>query len=426
MTDIQPFRALRYAQGKVELSDVLAPVYDVVAPGERAALWDSHPHAAVRLELTREVSEEAHTDYLDVAERLAAWRSAGVLERDAAAACYVLRQRFEAPDGRQLARLGFFAALRLEDYAARVVLPHERTLPAPRADRLKLQRATRANLSSILLLYEDRDLELDALLEAALETGECVRATDTAGVQNELAPLRNPDAIATLQAFMAARPVVIADGHHRYETALAFRDEERSRTAAADAPCERLLACFVNAHAEGSLLLPIHRVLRKLTTTTRPDAALSKLLESGWRQRVAPVKAKTPQDVALALRTHLAPHAPDHAFALDDGKGALHIFARARDEEITVRKIHRQVLGEVFGLDEKAIQSGAVAFPKSTLQAAEDVRAGRGALALYLNALSPDDIFRVTAAGETLPQKSSYFAPKLPTGLLFRTLEGDA
>jgi uncharacterized protein (DUF1015 family) len=420
VTDIGPFRALRYDPSRVDLSSVLAPVYDVVAPEDRARLWDSHPHAAVKLELTRDAADEATTDYTDVGERLTSWQADGVLQREETPAVYVLRQRFTAPDGRELARLGFFAELRLEDYEARVVRPHERTLAGPKADRLKILRATRTNLSSVFMLYEDRDRKLDVLLENALESGEIIRSTDTAGVVNEMVVLQEPAAIEELRAFMAPRPVVIADGHHRYETALGFRAECRAagETGEAASP-ERLLSYFANAYAEGTLLLPIHRLVREAPA---PDAASWERLEaSGWTCREQ--ASAEPEAMQALLKEHLEPLADRFAFAADDGSGTLRIFSRPADEELSVRVIHREVLGGVFGLDDAALREGAVSFPKSTIQVARDLAAGKGTVALYLNALSPDDVFSVTEAGETLPQKSTFFAPKLPTGLVFRRLD---
>jgi uncharacterized protein (DUF1015 family) len=418
MTDVRPFRALRYDPRRVELARVLAPVYDVVAPEDRPLYWERDPHNALRLELTKRVEEEADTDYAETAERLAEWRREGVLVRDAAPALYVLRQRFRAPDGRGLVRTGFFAALRLEDYERRIVRPHERTLAGPKADRLKILRATRVNLSSVFLLYEDRAGELDRVLEAALASRDAVEATDDAGIEHRLAPLRDAAAIVAVQGFLAPRPVVIADGHHRYETALAFRDE-RSRAGEGDpeAPPARILAYFANAFAPGSLLLPIHRLVRK---GPPPRAEVWQRL-AGWERREVAVAGA--DAIPAALAEHLAPLADRHAFAADDGSGRLVIFSKPADGELTVRVLHRDVLAGLLGLDDAAVRDGAVDFPKSALQTARDVRSGRGALALYLNPLQPDDVFRVTEAGETLPQKSTFFHPKLPTGLLFRTLE---
>jgi uncharacterized protein (DUF1015 family) len=418
MTDVRPFRALRYDPARVEWARVLAPVYDVVAPEDRPLYWDRDPYNALRLELTKSVDEEAGTDYAEAAERLAAWRAEGVLVRDAEPALYVLRQSFKAPDGRALARTGFLAALRLEDYARRVVRPHERTLAGPKADRLKILRATRVNLSSVFLLYEDRGAELEAVLDAALAGPEVQEANDDAGIAHRLAPLRDPAAVARIRQFLAPRPVVIADGHHRYETALAFRDERRAAgEQGAEAPPERILAYFANAFAPGSLLLPIHRLVR---AGPAPGPEVWRRLE-GWERREVTVASA--EAIPAALAEHLAPLAGRHAFAADDGSGRLALFSRPADGELTVRVLHREVLDAVLGLDDAAVRDGAVAFPKSALQTARDVRLGRGALALYLNPLGPDDVFRVTEAGETLPQKSTFFYPKLPTGLLFRALE---
>jgi uncharacterized protein (DUF1015 family) len=420
VTDVIPFRALRYHSGKVEMDRVLAPVYDVVAPQDRAVYYDRDPYNAMRLVLTRTVEEEATTDYADVARYLAKWRAEGVLALDAEPALYVLRQRFTAPGGGALERVGFFGALQLEDYERRIVRPHETTLSGPKADRLKILRAAQTNLSSVFMLYEDREMTLAEMLGEALRSPQAISMSDGDGIEHTLAPLRDPGAIARVQAFLAERPVVIADGHHRYETALNYRDERRAESATRDphAPYERLLTYFANAFAPGSLLLPIHRVVLKLPPTTG----------AGWRSRLREWEQRTVQVSGIealpaALEEHLAPLSGSYAFAADDGSGALQIFSRPAGEELSVRVIHREVLGDVFHLDQDAVRDGAVAFPKSTLQAARDVREGRGAVALYLNPLEPDDVFRVTGAGETLPQKSTFFFPKLPTGLLFRVLE---
>jgi uncharacterized protein (DUF1015 family) len=420
MTDIAPFRALRYDSGRVELERVLAPVYDVVAPEDRPVYYDRDPYNALRLVLTRSKAEEATTDYADVARTLAKWRAEGVLVLDDEPALYVLRQRFRAPAGGEVERVGFFAALHLEDYESGIVRPHERTLAGPKADRLKILRASQTNLSSVFMLYEDREGRLAEMLDETASSPEAVSVRNDEGIEHTLAPLRDPGAIARVRAFMAERPVVIADGHHRYETALAYRDERRADSATTDphAPHERILTYFANAFAPGSLLLPIHRVILKLPAATG-EGWRSRLHE--WEQRTVPVSDI--EAIPAALEEHLAPLAGSYAFAADDGSGALQVFSRAAGEDLSVRVIHREVLGGVFDLDEDAIRDGAVDFPKSTLQAARDVRKGRGAVALYLNPLAPDDVFRVTGAGETLPQKSTFFFPKLPTGLLFRALE---
>ena len=422
MTCVRPFRALRYDPARVDLARVLVPPYDVISREERARLWERDPHCAIRLELTREIDEESRTDYSEVAERLARWRRAGILVRDASPAFYALRQRFSGPDGSPVERIGFFASLRLEDYAKRVVRPHERTLAAPKADRLKLLRAARANLSSVFCLYEDRELALGPLLASALDGTSAARVRDAEGIEHVLVRIEEPAPVEAVRSFLAGRACVIADGHHRYETALEYRDERlRGEPGASEeAPFRSILAYFANAYGPGTLLRPIHRVILKGPAPT--DAAWRERL-AGWEERSVAVGRA--EEIPALLGRHLEPLRDRHAFAADDGSGRLRVFSRAASDELGVRVVHREVLEGLFGLDEAAVRDGAVDFPKSALEAARQVRAGRGAVAIYLNPLEPEDVFRVTAAGELLPQKSTFFHPKLPTGLVFRSLEAD-
>ena len=224
MTRIRPFRALRYDPGRVDLDRVVAPPYDVIAPRDRASYFDRDPHNAIRLTLTREVEQEATTDYSEIRRTLDAWRTSAVLVRDASPALYGLRERFVAPDGSAHVRDAFFALLHLEDYERRIVRPHELTLAGPKADRLKLLRAAGANLSSVLVLYEDRDGELDRVLAPALDAEPVAEARDPAG-SHRLTRMADRASVEAVCAFLSERPVVIADGHHRYETALKYRDE---------------------------------------------------------------------------------------------------------------------------------------------------------------------------------------------------------
>jgi uncharacterized protein (DUF1015 family) len=422
MTRVRPFPALRYDPARVDLGRVVVPPYDVIAAADREAFYDRDPHNAIRLELTRNVADEAGTDYADVRATLESWQAEGVLVHDAAPSFYALRQTFRAPEGGEHTREGFFALLHLEDYEARIVRPHERTLAGPKADRLKMLRATKANLSVVFLLYEDRDQELAGVLSGAFEAGDLGVAEDQTGAVHRLARVGDEAAAETIHDFLARQAVVIADGHHRYETALKYRDECRAagQGDADDAPHEWILAYFANAYAPGSLLLPIHRLV--LEGDMPSDEVWSEQLTE-WR--VDRVSVASAEAVPEALTRHLEPLADQHAFALDDASGTLRIFSRKRDEgdALTVRIIHGDIIEGVFGLSEDAVREGAIAYPKSALQTARDLRAGEGAVAIYLNPLAPEDVFRVTGAGEVLPQKSTFFYPKLPSGLVFRTLD---
>lgn len=418
MTVVRPFRALRYDPSVVDLSRVIVPPYDVIAADERGAFFDRDPHNAIRFELTRNAADEADTDYHWIRETLDAWRASGVLIQDDEPGYYVMGQRYSGPGGEILERIGFFGELKLEEYESRVVRPHERTLAGPRADRLKLLQAAEANLSSVFLLYEDQDDHLGRLLAEALEEGEVARARDQAGVDYRLARLTDPEKIAQLRAFLADRPTVIADGHHRYETALEYR-RQRIGTEGddPDAPWQSTVAYFANAYAPGTLLLPIHRVVR--------EAAVPN--EEEWRKalpewRVTRLPEAGPDGIDALLAEHLAPLAGLPAFVADRGRGPALLIHRteAREGELMVRILEDEVLGPVFGLDVEAIRGGAVGFPKSAVRAAREVREGQGTVALYLDPVAPEDVFRVTAEGDVMPQKSTCFHPKVPTGMVFR------
>jgi len=422
MSEVRPFRALRYDTQRVDLGRVIVPPYDVIAAEERETFFERDPHNAIRLELTREVKDQSTTDYAQIPETLAEWRRAGVLLHDPQPGLYPLRQRFTDPDGREQVRQGFFALLRLEDYESRVVRPHERTLDGPKADRLKVLRAAQANLSSVFTLYEDRGDELAKVIGKAFEDSPIATATDETGMVHQLARLIDPADIESVRDFMADRPLVIADGHHRYETALNYRNEKRKEhpEAGPEAPWEFILVYLANAYAPGTLLLPIHRLIVKGAVPT--EAAWTDRLP-GWSHRTVPIAS--PEELPALLAQHLAPLANRRAFAVDDASGSLRIFSKPleQDGELTIRVLHREVIAGVFDLDEADVAQGAIDYPKSAVQTAIDLRHGRGAVALYLNPLAPDDVFRVTEAGDVLPQKSTFFYPKLPTGLVFRLHE---
>jgi len=419
MTDVRPFRALRYDPDRVELSNVIVPPYDVVQPDERAGFYDRDPHNAIRFELVRDVADDASTDYAQVAELLAEWRGSGILARDETPALYVMSQRFQAPSGAWLERTGFFAELGLAAYSEGQVLPHERTLAGPKADRLRLLSAARANLSSVFLLYEDRGREIEPLLEAAMRDHRLATARDDAGVEYQLAALHGEPA-DRVSRFLAGRQTVIADGHHRYETALAYRDRQREAGRGLDDPSASTLAFFANAYAEGSLLLAIHRVIRKVPAPT--DALWDERLP-GWER--TSVAMGDGSEIASLIDDHLAPLRGHPCFAADDGSGVLHVFSRAEPlgERLMVSILEQEVIGSVFGLDAAAIVDGAVTFKKRPEHAAREVRTGDGTVALYLNPVEPDDVFRVSAQAEVMPQKSTFFYPKVPTGLVFRLHE---
>jgi uncharacterized protein (DUF1015 family) len=285
-----------------------------------------------------------------------------------------------------------------------------------------MMRATRANLSPIFLLYEDREQALAGILAAAFESPGVESASDVAGVTHSLAVLDDPAQIQRLSDFLADRAVVIADGHHRYETALAYRDEQRGKSthAGESASHESTLVYLANAFAPGTLLLPIHRVIKK---GGAPAAETWSRCLPGWSSKEVPVAGA--EAVRARLAECLAPLAGKPAFVADDGLGMLRLFWRDEplEDRLMVRILEDEVIGNVFRLDTDAIRDGAVGFPKNAERAAAEVRSGEGCVALYINPVRPEDVFRVTAAGDVMPQKSTFYYPKIPTGLVFRMQE---
>lgn len=427
MTVVRPFHALRYDLKRVELSKVIVPPYDVVADDERSVFFERDPHNAIRFELTRDASEEAGTDYAHLSELLDEWRKAGVLIQDPGPGYYVMRQRFHTQDGKVLERVGFYAELGLAEYSEKQVMPHERTLAGPKADRLKLLQAAEANLSSVFLLYEDsEDVLGDILLSAFGSNGELLgSAADDGGVEYELARLTDSESLAAIESFLAQRSCVIADGHHRYETALEYRRLKRAEdeSTSDEIPCDSTLAYFANAYAPGSLLLPIHRVVlnKAVPSTEEWEARLP-----GWTRSEITAEGDA-SEVAASAMDLLADHEGAAAFVADAGDGLLQLFVRSEPlgDSLLVRLVEEEVLNRVFGLSTDDIRGGEVHFPKSAQRAALDVRQGKGNVALYLNPLRPEDVFRVTREGEVMPQKSTFFYPKIPTGMVFRLHEVD-
>lgn len=418
MSIVRPFSAVRYDPDRVDLSSVIVPPYDVIAADERGSFFDRDPHNAIRFELTRDAADEASADYSEIREIFDAWRASGVLIQDERPGYYVMGQRYGAPSGGELERIGFFGELALEEYAARVVRPHERTLAGPKADRLKLLRAAEANLSAVFLLYEDRENELAALLARTLVESEIGRATDQAGVAYRLARMTDSAGVERLRHFLAARPCVIADGHHRYETALEYRHQQTRATGDdPNAAWQSTIAYFANAYAPGSLLLPIHRVVREIPAPS--EEAWRKHLPGWTVMRLANVG---PDQIEAQLAKALAPLASLPAFLVESTHGQTLLIHQGepRKAELMVRILEQEVLSVVFGLDVDAIRGGAVGFPKSAVRAAREIREGQGTVALYLNPMTADDVFRVTAEGDVMPQKSTFFYPKVPTGMVFR------
>jgi uncharacterized protein (DUF1015 family) len=437
--DIRPFRALRYDTATVtDQWLVLAPPYDVIGSAEQERLLARHPANIVRLDLPREEAGDGPDErYRRAARTLAGWRSDGTLHKDPHPSIYVYEQTYRVPgtDASRVQR-GFFARLRLEAFGeGSGVLPHERTLSGPKEDRYKLLRATGVNTSPVVVLYDDAAGAGRSVLDAVTRGRADLDVTDDDGVRHRLwAVSADGDAaaaVAPLLAAASATPVTIADGHHRYETALRYRDERRmSRSCEEDPAFDYLLTLFLDAVGEPLTVLPTHRILRGLG-----DDGVATLLD---RLDEFFVAERGMTEEALRDRFEAAGLAPggEGRFGLWTRTGGAVLTARRHAFEpflpaggAAVRALDVTLLGialdRLLGIGADAVAAGAVSYAKSAGDAIDRVDAGvDGADAAFLLESTPvASVSAVAADGDVMPQKSTYFYPKALSGLLINPHE---
>ena len=427
---VRPFRALRYPADAVDLASVVAPPYDVVDPARQAELLARDPRNVVRLDLPpAEPGEEPDARYRRAARTLAGWRSTGVLRSDARPAFYAYEQTYRLPGSEDVrTQRGFFGRMRIEPYGSGV-RRHERTLPAPREDRYRLLRATGVNTSPVVMLYEDAGGAASEILEAVAATAPATDITDDDGVAHRLWPVTEAAAIETLAAAAGGGPLTVADGHHRYETALRYRDERRVGAPAGDPDpaWDYTLALFLDAAHEPLATLPTHRVVRGLG--------------EGWLEaaRAGLNEWFSIEDVDRRDELVAAFGAPRQGgagrFGLWTRDGGLRLQARTEtfegalgNDAVSRLDVARLglVLERLLGLGPEEVAAGERL--EYTHDAAEAIarvdRSAAGADAAFLLEATPvSAVLDVAAAGEVMPQKSTYFYPKALTGLVINPHE---
>jgi uncharacterized protein (DUF1015 family) len=435
--EIRPFRALRYVPEVVgDLALVVAPPYDVIGPDLQRRLLDRHPKNVVRLDLpTVEPGDEPDERYRRAARTLAAWRSDGTFHKERRAAIYVYEQVYRVP-GSDIERTqrGFFARLRLEAFGpGSGVLPHERTLAAPREDRYRLLRATGVNTSPVVGLYDDTSGGSLAILASIAAGRPEIDVTDDDGVAHRLwlAPAEGElgDHVAEILRIAAAGAITIADGHHRYETALRYRDERRmSRSCEEDPAFDYLLILLLETTAEPLTVLPTHRVVRGLGAAGLAvmNQGLPALFDSVRADREALVASFGGVAAGGAGRFGLWTRAGGSiltarrdAFATGEAGGGTAL----RELDVTLLGL---ALERLAGIDTAAIAGGErIAYTKSVAEALDSVDANLdGADAAFLLEPTPvGSISAVAGEGDVMPQKSTYFYPKALTGLVINPHE---
>jgi uncharacterized protein (DUF1015 family) len=447
MADIQPFRALRYDLGQVSAAQVVTQPYDKITPAMQERYYAASPYNLVRIILgRREPDDPGDNVYTRAAAFGRDWRAQGILRQDPAPSIYAYSQSFTAPSGDKFERRGFIALGRVEDYSAKVVFRHEQTLSKPKADRLDLLRATRAHYEQLFLLYEDSG-EIDSLLSSSTRAAPNlappnvappnIDVADEYEVMHRVWQISDAEVVASVQNRMRDKRLVIADGHHRYETALNFRDE--SRTAAGPnssptAPYEFVMMTFVNMNDPGLLVLPTHRVVHSL-----PNFSAEEFQKSSSAlfavDEIDPALDASHAAELLRERgrdgTALLAVTAQRAFLLHSPKAESAKFLAgfsSRQRALDVVQLHKCLLEGVLHLSEESIRNQQnLSYLRDASEALAQVRKGKGKdaanIVFLMNACPVAQVRDVAFAGEVMPQKSTDFYPKLLSGLTAYALD---
>ena len=434
MAEIVPFRALRYDPHQVKLSDVVTQPYDKITPPMQARYYELNPHNLVRIILGRrlETDNDRFNVYTRAAEYLHDWRSGGILKQDLEPSVYLYSQTFTLPGTRDLAeRRGMIALGRLHDYSDGMVFRHEQTLAKPREDRLSLLRATRAHFGQIFMLYRDPQGELEKLLAAHAGEDPDISVLDEYEVLHRVWRIFNPGLLADVREKMRDKKLLIADGHHRYETALAYRDERRAQSPTADpgAPYEFVMMTLISMESNGLVILPTHRVVQGLPTYDREQ-----MLEAAGRFfDIEQIHVRSENRSATTLLQEAGESGTAFVAVTRQGpylmrakprvvQEALH-FMSPLQRQLDVVQLHRILLERVLGISEEAIRNQEhVVYERDAFEAISRVRQGAN-IAFLMNPARIEQVSDVAFAGEVLPQKSTDFYPKLLSGLAIYALE---
>jgi len=421
MVDILPFRGIRYAPAAAgaALDQLAAPPYDVISPTEQDALYAKHPANIVRLILGREDDK-----YAQAARLFREWLASGTLKAEETPSMYVYRQKFDDPlTGQPVPeRVGLVCLMKLEDYSTGRVLPHEKTLTGPKADRLDLLRATEAQFESIYGLFSDPDSAVRSFIQEYDDREDVIERVDgLLGSTHKVERIADADAQAVLKELMADKAVFIADGHHRYETALTYQQEVHTEAAAESPhPADYILVTLTAFEDEGLLVLPTHRLVRNVPA--EKIAALPAALAQSFtlsESRLETIEAEIAAQAAVGKVAFgvVLPGSVHLAVLIADPS------ALGAAERLPVSLLGTLILDECLGIDAAKVADGSqVSYTREISEAAQAVASGDAQAAFVLGRPSAAEVEAVSLAGEVMPQKSTFFYPKLLSGLVLRDL----
>lgn len=426
MAEVQPLQTLRYERAVVgPLERVIAPPYDVIDDELRAELVERSPHNVVEVDLP--VDPEGGDRYAHAAETLARWRDEGALVSEAEPTFWALEQEYAAPDGSQRRRRGFFARVRVEDYGPGRIRPHERTHPGPKEDRLRLTRATRANLSPIFSLFPDPAGAAADALAGVAEGQPFATATDHEGTRNSLWRIADPDRVAALQEALSEAELLIADGHHRYETARVYAEE-----VGGEGPHRYVLMFLCSLSDPGLTVFPTHRLLSGLSDDPAKQRAIRAALSRDFEiEEVEADRLEPAGDPAGRVQLGYidAFHRQPYLLTLKDQAIADAALAGKPDpyRRLDTAVLEAIVLQGALGMTEDDISHlRGLGYSKSFDDALDAVRGGRFDAGFFMRATPVEQVREIAETGESMPPKSTFFHPKIPTGLVFNLLEWEA
>ncbi len=452
MAEISPFRAWRYDPRKVgRLELVITQPYDKITPAMQERYYSLSPFNLVRI--IRGKIEPGDDEKNNVYSRAAAhfrdWIGQGILISDPQPALYAYDQEYEVPGRKERKRRhGFIALGRIEDYSAGVVFRHEQTLSAPKADRLELLRHTRAHFGQIFMLYSDPSRQIERTLEAAARQVPGWHVEDEYGATHSVSPVTDPATISKVVSSMRDKKLIIADGHHRYETALNYRDECRERLGASrsdvdlNAPHEHVMMTFVNMNSPGLTILPTHRVFSSRSAGSPFDFKTFRDAASSFFDWYAyPIAADQTPDGLNQFRHDMASRGKQrpaigvavagdpslYLFLLKESVGLAELLPEVPElqRQLDVVILHKLLLERCLGLTLESIAAQQnLSYVREFEAGWEAVRSGGAQTSFFLNPVRIEQVRQIAFGGGVLPQKSTDFYPKLLSGLTIDRLDG--
>ena len=409
MAEIKPLRAVRYEPSAVgSLDSVVAPPYDVIDEEMRAALVRKSPFNVVEVDLPQ--ADDGGDPYLHAQTTYEHWLQQGILVREREDSIWALTQSYEGPDGNAYTRHGFFARVRVEEYGPGRIRPHERTHPGPKEDRLNLTRATRANLSPIFSLFPDPEDAAWKVLEPHTSAEPFDETRDEDGTHNRIWRITDPETIDAVRGTLSDRELLIADGHHRYETARVYAEE-----VGGEGEHRYVLMFLCSLSDSGLTVFPTHRLLTNLKDSevqVRLGAAIKEHFD------IEPIdhsELEPPRDLPGIVMGYMDSfHKQGYRLTLKPGD----------HPTLDTRVLENLILRDTLGMtDDDIDHKHGLDYSKNTPDAIEAVLSGRADAAFYMRGIPVEQIQAVAATGENMPPKSTYFYPKIPTGLVFNPLE---